>query len=136
LALSIGPEQATALATAFLQDTVDLARSMPWAHVILAADTSMLNFPGLDVWSQGEGDLGTRMERILARALKRHPFAIALGSDSPGMPSCLLENSRTALRTHDSVLGPADDGGFYLLGLRACPAGLLENLSWSRPETG
>ena len=43
----------------------------------------------------------------------------------PGLPARLLDAARRALATGDAVIGPADDGGFYLLGLTRCPAGLL-----------
>jgi glycosyltransferase A (GT-A) superfamily protein (DUF2064 family) len=39
------------------------------------------------------------------------------------------------LDEHDAVLGPTTDGGFYTLGLRACPVGLLAGLPWSSPST-
>ena len=46
-----------------------------------------------------------------------------------------VEDALTALSAHDAVLGPTEDGGYYLLGLRACPPGLLHDLPWSVPET-
>jgi glycosyltransferase A (GT-A) superfamily protein (DUF2064 family) len=47
----------------------------------------------------------------------------------------LLEAGRDALGRADAVIGPADDGGFYLLGLRTCPERLLAGLPWSAPDT-
>jgi glycosyltransferase A (GT-A) superfamily protein (DUF2064 family) len=46
-----------------------------------------------------------------------------------------LRDAIRALDEADSVLGPCDDGGFYLLGLRRCPSGLLDDLPWSEVTT-
>lgn len=138
LASSIGAEPAAGLASAFLRDTWRSVTRLPWARPVLAA-TEKAGFPPLGgrtaVWLQGEGDLGARLERVLRRALTRGWPAIAIGADSPGMPQRLVEGARLALESADAVLGPADDGGFYLLGMRTCPAGGLDRLPWSTAET-
>jgi uncharacterized protein len=46
-----------------------------------------------------------------------------------------MEEARGALTSHGTVLGPSMDGGFYLLGVKRCPAGLLRDIEWSRPTT-
>lgn len=75
---------------------------------------------------QGEGDLGSRLENALRRALAGgKPAAIVIGTDSPDLPAELLDAARAALKDADAVLGPSADGGFYLIGLRSCPEGLL-----------
>lgn len=139
LARAVGGERASALARAFLVDTCAAARGVPWARPVLATtgalEPALQDELGLPVWSQGEGDLGARMERVLARALAESSVALALGADSPGLPPRVLEAARQALTSTDAVIGPADDGGFYLLGLRRCPAGILADLPWSAPET-
>ncbi len=87
-------------------------------------------------WPQAEGDLGARLENALGRALGGGAAAaIAIGTDSPGLPAERLDAARTALDDADAVLGPAADGGFYLIGLRSCPVGLLADLPWSSGET-
>jgi uncharacterized protein len=140
LAEAIGPEHAADLAAAFLADTWASLARLPWARPIAAVDA--VSAPGLpattrrsEIWLQGRGDLGARIERVLRRALRELPFAIALGADTPGLPRRLLERARAELHEADAVLGPARDGGFYLLGLRRCPPGLLRGLPWSRADT-
>jgi rSAM/selenodomain-associated transferase 1 len=139
LAASVGDAGAAALASAFLRDTWDAVASVPWARPILATtggdahDFALIGRPV--TWLQGEGDLGARLERILRRGLAVAGFVIAVGSDSPGLPRRLLEGAFAELARADAVLGPAEDGGFYLLGLRRCPGRLLEDLPWSRPTT-
>jgi glycosyltransferase A (GT-A) superfamily protein (DUF2064 family) len=61
--------------------------------------------------------------------------AIVVGADSPLLTSAHLQKALDALLTHDAVIGPSHDGGFYLLGLRTCPQGLLSGVPWSTAET-
>ena len=84
---------------------------------------------------QGEGDLGDRMARIL-RSLPPGPACI-VGSDIPGITRPHVAEAFAALGRAPSVLGPAPDGGYWLIGLRRTrvPAGLLELVRWSATET-
>jgi hypothetical protein len=75
------------------------------------------------------------MTRMLQRALATAPAALVIGTDSPGLPAEHLDAARQALESADAVLGPSDDGGFYLLGLRGVSDALLEGLPWSSEET-
>ncbi len=139
LATAIGEAQAAALARGFFKDTWSVATSLPWARTVLATtDPAADEWVGMEsapVWSQGKGDLGDRLERVLRRALQKTPVALAIGTDTPGLPPLLLSQAREALRSVDAVLGPCEDGGFYVLGLRRCPKGLLRDLPWSGPDT-
>ena len=137
LAAGVGAQQAAELAAAFLADTWASVQRLPWARVIVAS-TGMLPevlVPGASVWPQGEGPLGARLERVLRRALRDAPAAIALGADSPALPVALLEAAREELMRGESVIGPAEDGGFYLLGVTAFPPGLLAGVPWSAANT-
>jgi len=133
LAAAIGLEAAARLARAFLEDTIESVQTLPWAQAALATTEDVE--AGVPVLLQGEGDLGARIERVLAAALERAPAAIAIGADTPALPTRFLESARTALRDADAAIGPAEDGGFYLLALRRCPAGLLGDLPWSSVNT-
>ena len=139
LAATIGGEAAARLARAFFLDTLGLARRLASTRIVVALSGEDSTFAQLDgqveVWPQGDGDLGARMERVLRRALEQSPRAVAIGTDSPGLPLRHLENALTSLVNHDAVIGPADDGGFYLLGLTTCPEGLLASLPWSADDT-
>ncbi len=138
LAQAIGSDAAVALAEAFLQDTWSAVCGLPWAKAVIASmDPSISSVVSSDpeIWLQGEGDLGARLERILKRGLETCSFAIAIGADTPGLPLNFLEEARSALRHADGVIGPSEDGGFYLLALRRCPTGLLAGLPWSRTNT-
>jgi uncharacterized protein len=138
LAPLVGNEPAAALALAFLSDTCAGVRQLGWARPVIASTEA---FPpaflpaSFEEWQQGEGDLSARLERIFTRALSEAPFAIALGADSPGLPLSFLERARTSLATADAVIGPCDDGGFYLLGLRRFTPGMLGGIEWSGTST-
>ncbi len=79
---------------------------------------------------QGRGDLGQRLAR-LARAIPG-PL-VFIGSDCPHVRAHHIARAFQALKAHDAVLGPAPDGGYWLIGLRAGfrPARLFSNVRWS-----
>ena len=133
----LGPERAAELAEAFLEDTVAMVRTLDWAECIIAATTAFERsyFKPEEVWLQSEGDLGERLEKVLRLALKRRQIVLAIGADTPGLPAAYLESARRALATADAVLGPSLEGGFYLIGLKDCPVGLLEDIQWSHSTT-
>jgi uncharacterized protein len=92
---------------------------------------------------QGEGDLGERMTRafqcLLSHAPKSSvPQAILIGADLPCLTHDDLRNAFDRLNDHDVVLGPADDGGYYLIGVRGqwCSEyqRLLEGIAWSTDQ--
>ena len=88
-------------------------------------------FKGLRRMAQGGGDLGARMDRIL-RILPPGPVVI-LGSDVPGIEARHVAWAFRLLGSHDTVFGPAPDGGYWLVGARRrprCPD-LFGNVRWS-----
>ncbi|RMG53889.1 MAG: glycosyltransferase, partial [Acidobacteria bacterium] len=80
---------------------------------------------------QGEGDLGARLERAFDEAFQagRHRVVI-VGADCPGLTAALMAEAFDRLRQSDVVLGPARDGGYYLIGLRRPIPQLFEGISW------
>ncbi len=90
---------------------------------------------GLPCIDQGEGDLGVRMARCLDR-FAPHP-RLLIGADIPGIDAGVAGRSFELLLRSDLVFGPAEDGGFWLVGQRgpARCAGLFDRVPWSRPET-
>lgn len=82
--------------------------------------------------AQVAGGLGAR----LAAAFQRHfdegaRRVIVIGSDCPGVDAGLVSRALAALDEHDLVLGPAHDGGYYLIGLRAPVRQLFRSIAWS-----
>jgi rSAM/selenodomain-associated transferase 1 len=135
LAVSTGTIAAAQLAAAFLRDTVALVRPLEIPFVVAWSGQPDAAPRDNEVWPQGEGDLGDRLERVLSRALTRSGWAIALGADSPGLPARNLLAGVEALRSHDAVVGPTRDGGYYLLGLTRLEPGLLAGVPWSTAST-
>lgn len=75
---------------------------------------------GLRCVGQGEGDLGERLARAVGGAFTDGCEAVAvIGTDSPGITVAAIAAAFTALRSTDAVVGPAHDGGYWLVGMRA-----------------
>jgi uncharacterized protein len=80
---------------------------------------------------QGDGDLGQRLCRAIQQAFDgRAARVVVIGTDCPEVTAANLTSAFEALREHDLVLGPAVDGGFYLLGLRRPRANLFAGIGW------
>ncbi len=135
----LGADAAATLAGAMFSDVWNTVCSCPGVRPVLATVASGV-FPIVvnaeDIWWQGDGDLGERLERIFCRGLGGAPAAIAVGADSPLLMVSHLEDAIEALIDHDAVIGGSLDGGFYLLGVRKCAEGMLAQLPWSTCETG
>lgn len=79
-------------------------------------------------------DLGERMNNAFLQAFKDNfSRVIIIGSDSPDLPTDFLEQAFCALESHDAVLGPTSDGGYYLIGFTksAFLPRAFESISWS-----
>jgi rSAM/selenodomain-associated transferase 1 len=91
--------------------------------------------PGWQLAPQGEGDLGARLQRAAddawARGARR---VLVIGTDSPEITGRDLHDARSALESHDVVLGPALDGGYWLIGLRQPLPGIFHGIPWSTAE--
>ncbi|MCP4445533.1 MAG: DUF2064 domain-containing protein [Myxococcales bacterium] len=137
LSPALGEQGAARLARALLLDALDSWQSTDLliAHTGDVPTSITDRFSMGRSMSQGEGDLGQRMERVLASALESSDAAMVVGTDIPGLGERDAELARIALDTHDAVIGPSHDGGFYLLGLKHCSRGLLDGLPWSSSET-
>jgi hypothetical protein len=114
-----------------------LAFDRRW-HTILAVDGSgILAMPlrkKLATLPQGQGDLGRRMQRLFAR-LPPGP-AIIVGSDIPAIRPAHIAEAFKLLAGADAVLGPAQDGGYWLIGLSRTPKILASfaGVRWSGPH--
>lgn len=76
-------------------------------------------------------DLGDRMANAFDSALGRHPYAVLVGTDCPAMTPDYLARAFALLDDGaDAVLGPAEDGGYLLIGLRRMDKRLFEGMSW------
>jgi rSAM/selenodomain-associated transferase 2/rSAM/selenodomain-associated transferase 1 len=87
---------------------------------------------GVAVVTQVGDDLGTRMRHALDRALARGAPAVLVGTDCPALDVDYLSHAAAALAGHDAVFGPAEDGGYVLVGLsrRIDP---FAGIAWGTP---
>jgi rSAM/selenodomain-associated transferase 1 len=82
---------------------------------------------------QSAGHLGERLHSaFLQRFREREQPILMVGSDCPDLGEGHITQSLTALNHHDVVLGPAHDGGYYLIGLKQAQPRLFENISWGQ----
>lgn len=84
---------------------------------------------------QADGDLGMRMKDAFARAFAEGAEQVVIvGSDLPAVSASLLRRAFELLDAHPAVIGPARDGGYYLLGLRRMVDGIFDGIEWSTPH--
>lgn len=85
----------------------------------------------LNYQSQGEGDLGDRLSRAFQAAFEQGATrVIAIGIDCPDLDTARLQLAFQLLHSHDTVLGPAVDGGYYLIGLSQFVPDLFVGIAW------
>jgi len=88
-----------------------------------------------DYQMQVGNDLGQRLRHAFQNAFKEKACAtVALGSDTLGLKKEVIEKAFDTLQYYDVVIGPAKDGGYYLIGCREMSANLFENIPWSTPD--
>lgn len=80
---------------------------------------------------QPPGGLGERLAAGFKTCLKSYHNVIALGTDSPDLPLEHLEAAIQALAKHDVAIGPANDGGYYFIGMSRFLSQLFEDIDWS-----
>lgn len=115
-----------------------LAADPRW-HTVLAVTPDRWRpaeapFAGLPLVSQGRGDLGGRMQRLLDTAPPGP--ALIVGSDIPALAPRHIARAFAALGRADIVLGPAADGGYWLVGAKRAPRvpRLFAGVRWSGPH--
>lgn len=134
-------ETAAALYECFLRDTLDIMRMTPQVTrcvVYLPADAASYFraiAPDFVLMHQQGADLGTRLDNLLTEALRQGASAaVVMDSDSPTLPAAYLTEAFMRLAEGaDVVLGPCDDGGYYLIGLKQPQPRLLREVPMSTP---
>jgi rSAM/selenodomain-associated transferase 1 len=135
-------EEAAALYEGCLRDTLDLLRGVPDVlHAIAylpheAHDYFAQLAPDFDLLPQVGDDLGARLDHALTHYLNRgYTRVVIMNSDGPTLPIAHVRQAVEALTGHvDIVLGPSDDGGYYLIGLRHPAPRLLREVRMSTPH--
>lgn len=83
---------------------------------------------------QPEADLGERMREALQEGVDQYGGAVVLGTDIPALAPAILRQAFQALQAGQQVVGPSQDGGFYLLGMREVPSPLFDGITWGSNE--
>ena len=146
LASAIGDDEAAAIYGGLVERTLALAAAARAAGVVDrielwgAPDVGAPMFASwrdrhkVELKPQTGRDLGARMKNALDSALASGSRAIVIGTDCPAMDLSYLARAVAALDDHAAVLGPAEDGGYVLVGLsRAVDA--FSGIPWSAPNT-
>ena len=136
------PEQAADLYEAFFLDTVSLVSGIEHTDVFVAYDPgtagdffSRILSPAVKCIPQGEGDLGNRLLRTSSIVFSHgYRKVIMLASDTPHLPRDYIRRAFTRLDDTDVILGPCDDGGYYLIGLRFPAPEVFAGIPWSTSQ--
>ena len=138
----LSPAEAAELCRCFLLDKIAQVRVVERAEPVVAyapegaAPVFEALAPGFTLVPQRGGELTARLVSVLDRLFADGCEAVILiDSDTPTLPTGLLERAVTLLASgaHDLVLGPSEDGGYYLIGLRRPQPELFEGMPWSTP---
>ena len=137
LASTVGNARALEIYTQLLKKTLELAKTLTDCQRYLFFDPEVArewvpdNFIGLP---QEGKNLGERMAKAIDSVLLLHDQVIIIGTDCPYITTDLIRKSFTILNGTDLVLGPAKDGGYYLLGLSKMHLPIFEDIAWSTAE--
>lgn len=135
LASTLGDDQALKIYRALLEHTrqiacsVDVDRMLFYSNYIVAKDDwSASDFQKL---LQADGDLGERITQAFAQAFIQHERVVIIGSDCASLSQEIVEAAFAALENQDFVVGPATDGGYYLLGMNTFEPSVFQDITWS-----
>jgi rSAM/selenodomain-associated transferase 1 len=145
LGADIGPEAALATYRELLAITAAAVQAAQVPAIVWLAEAPAVTvldtptnsprpeWPGLPWRVQPiAGSLGERMAHAFAEAFAAGAaHVVIIGTDCPGLTADLLGQAFAQLATHDLVVGPATDGGYYLLGMNELQASLFANKQWS-----
>jgi uncharacterized protein len=122
LAKKIGSDMAAALYRCSVSDTLAAVSRSGYPALVFFdppdAHDAITDWLGCDMTflPQKGKDLGERMLTAFREVLLNSSRVVLIGSDCPDLPPALLHEGFEALKTHQAVIGPAEDGGYYLIG--------------------
>jgi hypothetical protein len=108
-----------------------------WVAVNGAPTRAFREWLGHDLvfYQQRGRDLGARMRHAAASALTRgYRRALLVGIDCPQVSPAIIVQAFGLLQAHEAVVGPAADGGYYLLGMTRVLPGIFHNMEWGAPD--
>ena len=136
LAATMGEEKALAVYRKLLEHTHYISEGVKAERFVFYFDEIEEN----DLWSDGNfikrlqspGDLGEKMHNAFAGLFDEDYNDVAIiGSDCYELTTAIIEDAFEMLQQNDLVIGPANDGGYYLLGMKKLCMELFSNIQWS-----
>lgn len=136
-------DEALELHRALVEDTLEKldAIERPGLSRVLLLTRPLLHGNDLDIprsWTvgiQSGGDLGERLASVFYNSFRRGARKVLiLGSDSPTLPREVIQDAFDGLERADVVVGPATDGGYYLIGAKLFLPELFRGISWGSAE--
>ena len=136
LAATIGNENALKVYKLLLQHTYDLIKYLPLPVYVYYTSEIIAD----DLWygnniikkQQKGNDLGEKMSNAFKEVFSNgHKKVVIIGSDCYELTTEIINESINALYNNETVIGPAKDGGYYLLGMKAPFKNVFENIEWS-----
>ncbi|HCK41754.1 MAG TPA: glycosyltransferase [Planctomycetaceae bacterium] len=143
LARSLGEVKAARVYETFVAASIARLSVVDCCHVLAYSpsnETTRAAFTAADIpgWSlaaQAEGDLGCRMSHFFDSQFNKGAKSVVLvGTDSPNLPVVEVEAAFEHLETSEVVIGPTEDGGYYLVGAVQKTPPIFANIPWSTPE--
>lgn len=136
LAKTIGDDKALIIYIHLLNKTADIVvetnahKAVFYSEYIEEADEFMV--PMFQKYLQNGNDLGDKMKNAFIKAFSRgYQKVVIIGSDCYDLSTEILNNAFEKLNSSDVVLGPATDGGYYLLGMKQLHKSFFTNKEWS-----
>jgi uncharacterized protein len=125
-------EECLTLHLALLNDTLQKTKGMH--RVLYLSGSGHLPFKvDLPIRKQKGDDLGSRMFNAFQTELAQHSKVVMIGTDSPTVPSKTIGVAFDVLSHNDAVFGPAEDGGYYLIGLSKLIPEIFTGITWGGP---
>jgi uncharacterized protein len=137
LAATLGVERAYEIYEALISHTMSVTQNIPADKIVYYSD----KVEDKDTWDhrfnktiQHGRDLGERMMNALMDGFEKgYKNVIIIGSDCPSLNEYIINDAFDRLEGNDVVIGPAFDGGYYLVGMKTIHPQLFENMEWSTP---
>ncbi|HTE23839.1 TIGR04282 family arsenosugar biosynthesis glycosyltransferase [Flavitalea sp.] len=139
LATTIGNDKALAVYKQLIHYTIEITDQLPVPKFIFYSDSIEPD----DNWSnniyskklQSGAGLGEKMKNAFSDLFTQgYSRVLIIGTDCPELSPAIITAAFDSLNNHDIVIGPARDGGYYLLGMKKLYPGLFDNISWSTDQ--
>jgi uncharacterized protein len=136
LASTVGHDKAMTVYEQLIAHTIETTKHLPVDKTVFYSKRIELE----DAWDnkiyekniQTGNDLGDKMKNAFATVFgNRNKKLVIIGTDCPDLNASVIVNAYVYLEDHDIVIGPASDGGYYLLGMKKLHPRLFEKIDWS-----